>query len=105
MCGHAWPPLHAPKHDNNKTEERTMKNITRHTGTLRLIERMKNSSNGNPQFMLWIDQGNGTGWKFRTPANSMMAYGIDGYLDKKVTVTIGTHYGCATLDSVKTAQA
>jgi ClpP class serine protease len=24
MRGHAWPPLHAPKHDNSKTEERTM---------------------------------------------------------------------------------
>jgi hypothetical protein len=88
-----------------KQRKETMTHITRHTGTLRLVKRMKSSSNGNPQFMLRIDQGNGTGWKFRTPVNSMIAYSINGYLDKKVTVTIGTHYGCATLDSIKTAQA
>lgn len=51
--------------------------------------------------MLFIDEsGNGHGWKFRTPANSMMAYGIESYLDKTVTVTVGTHYGCATLDGI-----
>ena len=78
-----------------------MKNITRHTGTLRLVKCMKNSRDGNPQFMLFIDEsGNGHGWKFRTPANSMMAYGIESYLDKTVTVTVGTHYGCATLDGI-----
>jgi len=78
-----------------------MKNITRHTGTLKLIKRMKNSRDGNPQFMLFIDEsGRGHGFKFRTPANSMMAYGIDHYIGKTVTATIGTHYGCATLDGI-----
>jgi hypothetical protein len=31
MSGHAWPPLHAPKHDNSKTEERLMTNATQKT--------------------------------------------------------------------------
>ena len=77
-----------------------MKNISQHTGTLNLIRRMKNSRDGNPQFMLWVDEGKGTGWTFRTPANSMIAYNIESYLGKTVTVTIGTHYGCATLNGI-----
>jgi len=50
--------------------------------------------------MLWVDEGKGTGWTFRTPANSMIAYNIESYLGKTVTVTIGTHYGCATLNGI-----
>jgi hypothetical protein len=73
-----------------------MKSITRHTGTLKLIGRMKNSKNGNPQFMLSCD-----GYQFRTEANSSIAYQIEKYIDKFVSVTIGIHRNCATLHSVK----
>jgi hypothetical protein len=73
-----------------------MNNITQHKGTLTLIKKLKNSYVGNPQFMLNCDN-----YNFRTQANSMTAYCISNYLDKEVTVTIGTHRGCLTLDTIK----
>tara|TARA_R110000822_G_scaffold110124_1_gene240137 strand:+ start:779 stop:1006 length:228 start_codon:yes stop_codon:yes gene_type:complete len=73
-----------------------MNNITQHKGTLTLIGRVKNSYVGNPQFMLNCD-----GCNFRTQANSMIVYCINNYLDKEVTVTLGTHRGCLTLDTIK----
>lgn len=72
-----------------------MKNITTHTGELKLIERMKNSELGNPQLMLTCD-----GYEFRTPANSTLGYRAKNYIGKNVTVNIGTHYGCLTLHSI-----
>ena len=81
-----------------------MKNITQHTGKLRLIERLKNSYAGNPQFILAImDSPNkDLGWTFRTPKNSSLGYVVQNYIDKDidVTVTLGTHYGCCTLDNL-----
>ena len=81
-----------------------MRNITRHTGKLRLIERMPSSRNGNTRYLLAImDSPNkGLGWTFRTGVDSPHAYEVPNYFDRDidVTVTIGTHYGCATLDSV-----
>ena len=73
-----------------------MKNVTSHTGTLNFVKRMKNSLNGNPQFLLECD-----GYRFRTEANSMCAYSISNYFDKLVEVYIGTHRGCLTLDTIK----
>ena len=93
-----------------------MKNITRHTGKIRLIERLKNSRNGNPQFILGvIDYYNqrpdgvvdypekGLGWTFRTPKDSSIGYTIQNYIDRDidVTVTLGTHYGLCTLNSIE----
>ena len=75
-----------------------MKNITEHTGTLKLVKRMKNSRMGNPQFMLECD-----GYQFRTQANSMQAYGIQNYFNKQVRVFIGTHRTCLTLHSIHSA--
>lgn len=72
-----------------------MKNITRHTGTLKKITRMKNSRDGNPQFMLYCD-----GYKFRTQANASIGYNIDSYFDKDVTVTIGLYRNCLTLNTI-----
>ena len=75
-----------------------MKNITGHKGILKLVKRMKNSTMGNPQFMLECD-----GCQFRTMANSMQAYGIEFYIGKEVIVYIGTHRTCLTLDSIHSA--
>ena len=84
-----------------------MKNITRHTGKVRLIERLQNSLDGNPQFILGImDSPNkDLGWTFRTPKDSMLGYEIQNYIDKDidVTVTIGTKYNCTMLNSLETA--
>lgn len=82
-----------------------MKNITRHTGKIRLIERLKNSRNGNPQFILGVidDSERGLGWTFRTPKDSSIGYTIQNYIDRDidVTVTLGTHYGLCTLNSIE----
>jgi len=82
-----------------------MKNISRHTGKIRLIERLDNSGYGNPQFILGVidDQRRGLGWTFRTPKDSMLGYEIQNYIDKdiEVTVTIGSHYNSCTLNSIE----
>lgn len=72
-----------------------MKSITRHAGKLQLVNRMKNSANGNPQYLLSCD-----GYTFRTKANSMAAYNISKYFDQNVVVTMGTHRNCLTLNTV-----
>ena len=72
-----------------------MKNITRHTGKLRMISRMKNSICGNPQYLLSCD-----GYTFRTKTNDMIAYKVSKYFDRDVVVTIGTHRNCLTLNTV-----
>ena len=78
-----------------------MKNITRHTGTLRIVKRLPNSYVGNPQFMVFVDEsGEGHGVRFRTAKNSMHGYMVEGYEGQRVTVTVGTHYRCATLDTI-----
>jgi hypothetical protein len=72
-----------------------MNNIIQHTGKLTLIKRLNNSYVGNPQFMLNCD-----GYNFRTQANASIGYNIDSYFDKEVTVTLGTHRNCLTLDTI-----
>jgi len=82
-----------------------MKNITRHTGKIRLIERLNNSYFCNPQYILAImDSPNkDLGWTFRTPKDSMLGYQIENYIDKDidVTITIGTHYRTTMLNSIE----
>lgn len=73
-----------------------MKNITRHTGTLEVIERLPSSTNGNPRYLLRID-----GVTCRTAVDSSYGYSITNYEGKQVEATIGAHYGKATLNSVK----
>lgn len=81
-----------------------MRNITEHTGKLRLIKRLKNSINGNPRFELAImdDTQSGLGWTFKTGVDSAHGYEVPNYMDRDVdvTVTIGTHYRSATLNSI-----
>jgi len=82
-----------------------MKNITKHKGKIRLIERLENSKYGNPQFILGVidDPIRGLGWTFKTPKDSMLGYEIQNYIDKdiEVTVTLGTHYNTCTLNSIE----
>ena len=72
-----------------------MKNVTSHTGILEIVKRMDNSVNGNPRFMLRCD-----GWTFCTQPDSGIAYEIENYVGKMVTVHIGTHYGRCQLKSL-----
>ena len=72
-----------------------MKSITRHTGTIEIVERLPNSYYGNPRYLFRID-----GYTVRTKPDSSYAYSLPNYNGKKCTVTIGTHYGKPTLDSL-----
>ena len=76
-----------------------MKNITRHVGTLRQLKRLPSSVFGNPRY-----QGYVAGFHFRTRVDSAFAYTITNYLNERVIVEIGTHYGYATLVSIKRAK-
>lgn len=73
-----------------------MKNITQHTGTLKIIKRLDSSYYGNPRYLLSID-----GFTCRTAIDSMLGYSVTNYDGKEVTATIGTHYNNATLDTLK----
>ena len=73
-----------------------MKNITRHTGTLEIVERMRRSTNGNPRYRVRVD-----GWTCVTRPDSQMAYNLQKFDGKQVHATIGTHHGVATLGDVQ----
>ena len=73
-----------------------MKNITQHTGTLEVLSRLPSSINGNPRYLLRID-----GFTCKTPVDSMYGYCVTNFDGKQVYATIGTHYGSATLNSLK----
>lgn len=75
-----------------------MRNITRHTGTLHVIDKLPNSRHGNPRYVLSLD-----GWTCVTKPDSDIAYGISKYAGKRVLGYIGTHYGRATLLDVQLA--
>ena len=71
-----------------------MKNITMHTGKLKVLERLKNSANGNPRYRLYV-----SGVSFVTKPDSAYSYDVGNLEGKTVTVSVGTHYGKATLDA------
>jgi len=75
-----------------------MKNVTRHEGTLEIVKRLPNSTNGNPRYLLRVD-----GWTCRTAVDDSFAYTIEKLDGKKVKAYIGMHYGVATLDSATIA--
>jgi hypothetical protein len=72
-----------------------MKNRTRHTGRLNIIERLPQSTNGNARFLLEVD-----GWTCRTAVDSSIANDVKNFDGKRVDAIIGTHYGMATLSDV-----
>lgn len=73
-----------------------MKNISRHQGKLEIIQRLPNSLNGNPRYLIRID-----GFTCKTSVDSMHGYSVPNFDGKEVIATIGTHYGTQTLDSLK----
>ena len=73
-----------------------MKNITQHQGKLEIIERLNNSRNGNPRFIVSID-----GFTCFTPIDSAYGYAVSNFEGKEVIATIGTHYGKPTLKNLK----
>jgi len=73
-----------------------MKNISQHTGMLKIIKRLDSSYCGNPRYLLSID-----GVTCRTAVDSMFGYSVTNHDGKEVIATIGTHYNTATLNSLK----
>ena len=73
-----------------------MKNVTKHTGILTIIQRCKQSSNGNPRYVVTLD-----GYTCRTEVDSSLGYSITNYDGCMVTAEIGTHYGTVTIQRVK----
>ena len=73
-----------------------MKNITRHTGKLEVIQRLPSSHYGNPRYLIRID-----GHTCKTAVDSSYGYSVTNFDGKTVEATIGTHYGAATLNSLK----
>lgn len=74
-----------------------MKNVTRHTGILQVIERDKNNgANGNPRYAVLLD-----GYVCRTAVDSALGYSITNYDGKKVSAEIGTHYNTVTIQNVR----
>lgn len=67
-----------------------MKNITRHTGKLEIVQRLESSLYGNPRYLVRID-----GVTCKTQPNSVLGYGITNDEGKTVTAEIGTYYGSA----------
>jgi hypothetical protein len=75
-----------------------MKNLSRHNGTLEIIERLPNSYYGNPRYLATVG-----GFSFRTAPDSSMAYSLPNYRGKRVEVLLGSYYGKTTLHSIKEA--
>jgi len=73
-----------------------MKNVSRHQGKLEIIQRLPNSLNGNPRYLIRIN-----GFTCKTAVDSMHGYCVTNFDGKEVIATIGTHYGTQTLDSLK----
>ena len=75
-----------------------MKNLTQHTGELKVIARLPSSYFGNPRFLISVE-----GFTCKTGVDSMHGYSVQNFEGKKVTASIGTHYGVTTLESLKAA--
>ncbi len=73
-----------------------MKNITKHVGTLTILERLPSSYYGNPRYRLSVD-----GVKCRTAPDAALGYSVTNYDGKQVIATIGTFYGKTTLNTLK----
>jgi hypothetical protein len=73
-----------------------MKNVTRHQGILKVIERLPSSFYGNPRYLISID-----GFTCKTPVDSSYGYSVTNHDGKEVIAYIGTHYNTATLDTLK----
>jgi hypothetical protein len=77
-----------------------MKNVTRHIGQFHVVEKLRNSKNGNPRFALLI-----AGYHCVTKPDSDIAYNIHRYDGKAVEATLGTYRGKCTLVTVKMLEA
>lgn len=73
-----------------------MKNVTLHNGKLEVLARLPSSYFGNPRYLIRID-----GFTCKTAVDSSYGYSVTNFDGKQVEATIGTHYGAATLNTLK----
>lgn len=73
-----------------------MKNITQHTGKLSIVERLQNSYNGNPRYLISVGD-----VVCKTGVDSMHGYSIGNYEGCTVAAKIGTHRGVLSLCSIE----
>lgn len=81
-----------------------MKNLKNMRGVLRYAGRLPNSKNGNPRYLLGLDNSDQSNdyrsILFVTKPDSSLAYDIERYFNRSVSVVIGEHYGRRTLSEV-----
>jgi hypothetical protein len=73
-------------------------------GTLNKVERMNNSINGNPRYLVAIQDEDSEFNKIyvaRTRPDASLGYSIDNYWGKRVAVTLDTYYGKLSVVDVK----
>ena len=73
-------------------------------GTLNKVERMNSSINGNPRYMVSIQDEDSEFNKIyvaRTRPDASLGYSIDNYWNKRVAVTLDTYYGKLSVVDVK----
>jgi hypothetical protein len=74
-----------------------MENKFKISGKLEIIERMKSSKNGNPRYKFTV----GNSLPIVTGVDSSYGYEITNHDGKPIIITVGTHYGKLTLDSLE----
>ena len=72
-----------------------MKNTNVYNGKLQVIERMKNSLNGNPRYMIMV----GT-TVMDTGVDSSLGYSVTNYANKEVIATAGMYRGKLTVSLI-----
>lgn len=78
-----------------------MKNVITVTGKLQIIEKLKNSTMGNPKYLVGVVDDNHNLATFYTATNSSHGYSITNYEGKNVEVTLKTVRGKPTLQTIK----
>lgn len=65
-----------------------------YTGKLKIQQRMKNSINGNPRYMLTVGD-----TVMYTAPDSMLAYSLPNFDNKQVSVNAGMYRGKLTIET------
>ena len=83
-----------------------MRDIKKYTGRLEIIRSLPLSRNGNPRYDFVITEQRYPEGVFRfirafTGRDHAVAYDLPNHDGKIVTVTIGTHYGKPTLNTIE----
>ena len=72
-----------------------MRNVTHHAGILKIIERLPNTTSGNPRYEVEID-----GYRMVTKPDVSDAYLVSDLDGCPVEVLAGTHYGKLSISRV-----